>query len=639
MRLLVFILLILMVNSCRNKVETKSENEDPVKTLLSKTKNRKIPTNERRVTIDSAYELVKARNIDTLWLDVLHQKGIILLKEKEYDHLFATLKQLDSGATYLGNNRYLAQSNFIKAHYYKEISSQPDSSFKYYTRAISNYKSSNDSSEVGAMLVNMAYVQRDASDYFGSKESLTEALQYLSQESDQRWIGSAYSALASNYRKLKDFQGAVKSYDKAIAISNNSQSVLKYKNNLATLLIEQESYQKAISLLNELIKDPDFSSLPETGQIRFQDNLDYALWKQNKILNDAQNAFLTTLKKRKRIGDHIGLIASYTRLGELYLEVDEKKAISWFDKARQQSIKTNRPQGELDALKFMMATSASDNIIKDRYILLKDSLYDLGLKVKTQFAKIRYDDKLKTEEISKLKLATEKQQLALSVQRRQKIIYVLSGIILILVAAFLTRRKIRQLKIQNEEVIQKTKQHLSKRIHDELANDLYSVMIQLDNEGVYLKAVDQIENIYERTRDISRETEIAISGGNYKEELLEMLYGYLSESDTLITKGLDAIQWHQYETDLKGNLYRILQELITNFKKHSNGNVVHLSFDEKEHILAIHYSDNGTNKDSFNIVAGNGIKNTETRIQLLRGTISFDTESNNRFNVTIEIPV
>ena len=77
-----------------------------------------------------------------------------------------------------------------------------------------------------------------------------------------------------------------------------------------------------------------------------------------------------------------------------------------------------------------------------------------------------------------------------------------------------------------------------------------------------------------------------------------------------------------------------LNSLIINMKKHSQASIVVLVFQKENRKLHISYSDNGIGND---LKKGNGLQNTENRIQAINGTIIFDTEPNKGFKTKITI--
>ncbi|MDY8135174.1 sensor histidine kinase [Aquimarina sp. 2201CG5-10] len=73
------------------------------------------------------------------------------------------------------------------------------------------------------------------------------------------------------------------------------------------------------------------------------------------------------------------------------------------------------------------------------------------------------------------------------------------------------------------------------------------------------------------------------------------------------------------------NLYRIIQELITNTLKHANASSINIKLKNEEGILIILYEDDGKGLDQKNLShkKGLGLKNIESRLSVLSGEIHF----------------
>ena len=86
------------------------------------------------------------------------------------------------------------------------------------------------------------------------------------------------------------------------------------------------------------------------------------------------------------------------------------------------------------------------------------------------------------------------------------------------------------------------------------------------------------------------------------------------------------------------NLYRIIQELITNTLKHALASVIQLELKNENNSLVILYEDNGKglNKKNLILKRGLGLKNIESRLSILSGNIYF-IEGNSGMKVKIVI--
>jgi len=92
-------------------------------------------------------------------------------------------------------------------------------------------------------------------------------------------------------------------------------------------------------------------------------------------------------------------------------------------------------------------------------------------------------------------------------------------------------------------------------------------------------------------------------------------------------------------------VFRVLQELVTNIIKHSCAGFIHLTQNVQGNFsyFRIHHDGKGILQKDFEKLnydaAGLGLKNIESRIKVLKGSISFDIDSTQTYyKVTIEVP-
>jgi signal transduction histidine kinase len=81
-------------------------------------------------------------------------------------------------------------------------------------------------------------------------------------------------------------------------------------------------------------------------------------------------------------------------------------------------------------------------------------------------------------------------------------------------------------------------------------------------------------------------------------------------------------------------LYRTLQELLINSKKHAQASLIYLTISQDGEIISGTYSDNG--KGASELKIENGLTNMEIRILALNGTINFETSNGNGFKASFK---
>ncbi|GAA0723345.1 hypothetical protein GCM10009430_26680 [Aquimarina litoralis] len=90
------------------------------------------------------------------------------------------------------------------------------------------------------------------------------------------------------------------------------------------------------------------------------------------------------------------------------------------------------------------------------------------------------------------------------------------------------------------------------------------------------------------------------------------------------------------------HIFRIIQELLNNSVRHGNATKVTLQMNEENEQVFIKYSDNGTGFDveSVNKNKGIGLKNIESRVDILDGELSYDSKIGKgaTFNISTNTP-
>lgn len=145
-----------------------------------------------------------------------------------------------------------------------------------------------------------------------------------------------------------------------------------------------------------------------------------------------------------------------------------------------------------------------------------------------------------------------------------------------------------------------------------------------------------LDTLYTRARNISKENSEIRTDVYYADQLRNMIATYASNNVHVIIQNLEDV-YLDWNRETKIVVYRTLQELMVNMKKHSGCSVVSLRFKNDASGIEINYSDNGVGVEKSRIIK-NGLENVEKRIFSIHGTITFDTEPGKGFKVKILIP-
>lgn len=276
------------------------------------------------------------------------------------------------------------------------------------------------------------------------------------------------------------------------------------------------------------------------------------------------------MKIREGLGDKSGLLASYSHLTDYYEQYSPELSIIYSRKLLEVARENNSEASRLEALKKLAGLLPPNEALQysQRYMKLHDSIDRTNHRAKNRFAKIRFDEEQKQQEILGLEIENARQISEKEQLKNRNIILSLIALLGAVGTGFILyyfRQKNRKEKIQE---VQKTETRISKMIHDELANDLYNLMSILEPVAP-VSAIDKLESIYLRTRDISRENSDFDTGEAYLPNLISALSYIASGKAGLILKGEKSVNWQKVSEEKKIVIYRVLQESMINMKKHS----------------------------------------------------------------------
>jgi len=463
---------------------------------------------------------------------------------------------------------------------------------------------------------------------FSSENHVVEALNLIESMSTKDTLINSrvglYNQLGRIYRTSNNPTEAIKTFDKALEIADKLKDSVIILNNKANIYKDLHDYKSALNIHSFLFAKR--SELKDEEQISLvADNLGHVQSKLN--LPEGLQNLMYALHLRKNNKDFIGQHSSNTHLAEFYLDrKDTAKAIEHAKEALALSDKINSSSFKLDAISTLM--TMNKNPLVHEYKKLTDSITNAKQIAENKNAFLKYN-------VAEEQKKTQASILLQEIESRKRLAYqALAFIIFIILVGsyFIYRNRYRKAKI---EEIYKTETRIAKKVHDEVANDMYKVMTSLENNlGVDGTILDEMEKIYTKTRDISRENSAIDLNEDFGLQLNDLLLGYKNDKVKVITRNLSKMPWDTVPELKKTTIYRVLQELMTNMRKHSQASFVTLIFEKEGSKMRINYKDNGVGCDLFK---KNGLQHTESRIASINGTINFESKQGDGFKASIII--
>lgn len=426
------------------------------------------------------------------------------------------------------------------------------------------------------------------------------------------------------YRSNKNYEKALDVYNNVLELHPSHKDSITIINNKGNIYKDQHKYAEALRQYRILINDK--THINDSLQLALVlDNLGFV---QSKLGDpEALLNLNKALQIRERYNELGKTYSSYKNLALYYFDRNDRKQAFLFANTAYQTAQAHGGITYLqDALSLFAIMDDDPKIVAFKKITDSIAQEKQLAENKNAFIKYNFEKEQKNTVAAQLKHKEE---------RAQKVMYMSLGIFATTLAVFIIfLLKVRHKKEKIRQVYT-TEARISKKVHDEVANDLYHVMVKLQqNSSPKEEVLDAIENIYNKTRDISKENSAVEVSENFTEQLSDLLLSYKNEQTAVITKSISKMNWNAVSDLKKIAIYRVLKELMTNMSKHSRASLVALSFTQNSNKINIAYSDNGV---GCQIKNKNGLQNAENRIQTLNGTIIFESKPNEGFKAKITL--
>lgn len=501
-----------------------------------------------------------------------------------------------------------------------------DSAYLYFDKAAGSFEQAKKIHMQGKSLVFMAIISTNNGDNYGGQMLSTKAIKCFDENDQHQYsdIYSNYNNLGISCSNLEDYKNSVRFYTLALKFANEESEKLIALNNLGDTYKSSNDFDKAIKIYENLLEN--WNGQKNNVYSAILTNLAVSKWKKNSAYN-SEPELVEALKIRESENDLWGQNSSYSHLADYFQKNNPEKALQYATKMYEISKKINSPDDKIAALKKIIELDASNyKFYFTEYNKLKDNLQTARNNSKNQFAIIRFD----VEKIKRKNAENEVEILKRNIGLGTLSVFLISGFFF-----YKKRKRENELKIKENQL------RLSKRVHDVVANGIYQVMTKIENQEDFDKenALDELEFVYEKSRDISYEKPDAEHDKkDYKKEISSLIASFKNENTQTYTVGNEDEIWTHVSQPVFSEVYQIVRELLVNMKKHSQASRVIFKFEKLNNLIHIQYSDDGIGIPG-DMIYKNGLTNTGTRIAAIGGEIIFDNKSEKGLKVNISFPV
>ncbi|WP_394748584.1 tetratricopeptide repeat-containing sensor histidine kinase [Spongiimicrobium salis] len=649
-----------------NSSETTSEVEiDPVLNIIEEGRNTKLSISERQAYLNKAYERIKLVSNDSLKTKYFSRLSLAYSKIDDSLLFRQTNKETISLGNKIGDSITIAEAHWDLALFFSNAFIK-DSAYYHYGKAQKLYSQLRVNYESGIMLYNMAKIQADVKDYTGSEATTFKAIELFKPLDKYLLLYRCYNNLGIISNNLGEYNNALKYHQTALTyndkLENKYESLPQTLNNIGVVYQEQKNYNKAITYFQNALKIDSLFNKDSELYVKVLNNLGHSKFQLGDT-TEVKQLFLEASRISDNNKEDRGFALSNYNLAEYFLaKQDTLTAINYANIANKVAKKSSNNKRHLLTLElFTRLIPKNASTYTHSYISLNDSLQLADRRTRNKFTRIEFE----TNEVKeKNALLAKQQQLWIGISIG---LFVLALFIVLSIYQRIRNQKLRfeqqqqasnqeifDLMLNQKEQIEESKQAEQKRISEELHDGIVGQMAGIRLMFIGLNKRKDEESVERREGLIKKlqetEEEIRTISHELNHASYQKIHNFINSIQELLDStgsvaGIEnnfyynqEVDWDDISSEIKVNLYRIVQESLQNCVKYAEASNILLDFDTNEKGLKIVISDNGVGFDTKKGKKGIGLKNIQSRVKKLHGTWEISSKLGEGTTTIIEIP-
>ena len=504
--------------------------------------------------------------------------------------------------------------------------------------------------------INLGDIYSDKKDYEKGNYYYSLGKQ-LSEKTNNPQASAVISlSIGANYQLQQKTNDAIKMYNEVVSIADKNelnQIALIARGNIGDAYIDLKKYKEANVILSDALqKAISFGYLD--NQVYFYEEL-----KKNAVLQEDYKSAFYFLSKSTKVRDSVNKIQKTKEINELeikYKTAQREKEIRFlqFDN----TTKRLKLEKQREAIENMnLQEEISKKITENTILFFQNS----SQKKLSEISLLKKDQQLKL-----LQIQQEKETKLLTIFGFLIVLIPIIGLLLQYYKRLKTQRllNIQQAEISTQNINNilkdqelklikasisgqdKERQRISQELHDSIGGNLAAIKLQLNH--LIISSSPKIKNLtalldetYQQVRNLSHNL-IPKKFTQHKFcEVLESYFNNIGEASNIKTdfnvyprKEIDSLN-----EEIQIEVFKIIQELLTNTIKHAKASKIDLQLNLIENIMNILFEDNGIGFNPENYKPGIGFINLENRIAKLDGSFIIDSKPKRGTIANIEIPV
>ena len=650
-------------------IQTDATSEDSLSSYLTKANDFSSTTKKRQDYIQKAFSIIINQPSDSLQRANLFRvanRYYNLNNWEEYRKI--ALIVLEKSETSKDTASKSKAYSYLGDYYGSQGIS--DSAFLYYFKSEKLYLNLNEKYNAARTRLNIALLQFNESDLFGSEMSVLKALRVIQGEKTNDIEYESYNLLGIIYNELGEFDKAMEYHNKALNSIDDKTTPVEFQsratslNNMGLVYQNSNQYKLAIPYFqNGLEQKSNLIKYKPAVYAMILDNLAYSRFK-TKESTGLPSLFYQSLKIRDSLELTTGIIISKIHLSEYFAsKKDTLKAFQYSNEALDAARKSKNNRNLLLPLKQLAIIELTKAAVYNKeYIHINDSLQKADRNIAEKFSRIEYEtDQVKQENTD------------LTTQNRN-LVYIFGSVLILGMFLYIIKAqkaKNRELLFKqeqqkvNEEIYNlmisqqsnvetiriMEKKRVAQELHDGVLGRMFGVRMNLDSLNKmndesashqrisYLTELKNIEqDIREISHDLNREKSELIN--NFVAIVDNLFEDQKKTFKSKLVSSIDSnIKWEAMSNANKINLYRIIQESLQNINKYAQANTIKVDFKKELDNLFLQISDDGIGFNVNRAKKGIGLQNMLSRINECNGTFEIKSKRGEGTIITVTVPI
>ncbi|MDP5202418.1 hypothetical protein [Flavobacterium sp. DG2-3] len=525
---------------------------------------------------------------------------------------------------------------------------QYDSAYYNYHKILNIADTVKDRVDYVEAIISLGYLHINRGELDESEHITIKAIPHLKYMKKTRFAFNVYMILGFDYIRSDDFEKAHLYFTKAHNLNVSKFRKLESLNCIGDVYFREKKYKKATEIFEKIVNDSFYKKntepmyLSDHALAMVNLGTSYQFAKNPKALYYLKKALELRIKAKNRADQAY----NYNSLSYYYSDKDLKLSHYYALKAYSIANELDIYPIKYRALGYLINSSTGGDIEKysQLYTKLIDSINKVKVFGKNQSTYAKYNFNKDKKENLQLKSQKIEHELEMQRQKNRSFISYLIIFVSAMALVFIVFYVIKKGKKESNAEVFKNEMRISEKLQFELEKDIDKILLfsenhNLEKEGNKEEFLSYLNNIYSKTRNISREnSEIAVDE-NFEKGLKEMISGYTNTNLNIIVNGLNSFSWTKIDRVKKITIFRVVQEVMDQMKTLNNATLASITFEKEEKNIVIMYRDNGTKIAQNYTVLEKRLQNVENRIKTIKGTLNFGTYSESGFKISFKFPI